>query len=544
VADELRINTLTKPLPFVNVACSARGTIARIDSNSGQVFGEYMTAPETFLGTQNPSRTTVDRFGNVWVANRDASSVSKIGIVIGGIRADRSGVAPNWVFTANPRGQYVLPPYTYNTCMDNDNDGAIKTSLGLENILPWPDAAGEDQTDGGIDTTDDEAVLNFVLTGTFASGPRTIAVDHNNDVWVGGFNDQIHQHLHGTTGAILWTSGTLPSGGYGGVINYVAGERWLWSTKFDNNIIPQWPSFIRIKLSDKTVLTSDPAYNAFGDYGLAVDPSTQHVWVGKGLGSHVSKFPLLGGEPETYFGASPIKIHKGMVIDHNANLWVAHGDHPDTGGSRSVGHLKTDGTWIGNVTLVPNDNMKAGPTGVAIDQNQKVWVANRHGNNAMRINPNAGPYSGINNEHRIGAVDLTVDLGTDDTHPNDEADPYNYSDMTGFVTLASTLPSGSWVYVQDGGADNKSWNKLSWTSTTPSGSGITVEVRAANTLAGLPGVNRTHREFRKLLSTENGVAFTPPVEGRFLEVRVSIWRNPDSSAVPVLSSLTVHCPTN
>ncbi len=62
-SDQLQLNTVTAPLPFVNIACSARGTIVRIDVNTGAILGEYFTAPNG-MGC-NPSRTTVDRLGNV-----------------------------------------------------------------------------------------------------------------------------------------------------------------------------------------------------------------------------------------------------------------------------------------------------------------------------------------------------------------------------------------------------------------------------------------------------------------------------------------------
>jgi streptogramin lyase len=78
----------------------------------------------------------------------------------------------------------------------------------------------------------------------------------------------------------------------------------------------------------------------------------------------------------------------------------------------------TDGTYVGNVTL-PGGN---GPTGVAVDANGKVWVANINTNNAMHIDPSAGPAGG--GGFPVGAVDLTVDLGAG-------SGPYNYSDMTG-----------------------------------------------------------------------------------------------------------------
>ena len=69
---------LPPQFPFINIACTGRGTVARINTTNGQVVGEYRTAPLNvqFTGADGngpqPSRTTVDLYGNVWVANRNA----------------------------------------------------------------------------------------------------------------------------------------------------------------------------------------------------------------------------------------------------------------------------------------------------------------------------------------------------------------------------------------------------------------------------------------------------------------------------------------
>lgn len=112
----------TKPFRFINVAASARGTVVRIDTDTGQIVGEYKTAPEG--RGLSPSRTTVDVHGNVWTGNRgetanNSGSVVKMGIVVGGTRCNKDG-------SLNPNGEYVkLEPdkLTYNTCVDRDGDG-------------------------------------------------------------------------------------------------------------------------------------------------------------------------------------------------------------------------------------------------------------------------------------------------------------------------------------------------------------------------------------------------------------------------------------
>jgi hypothetical protein len=144
--DQLQLNTTSTFFPFVNVAASARGTVVRINVDSGAVTGEYFTAPTG--RHRNPSRTTVDKFGNVWVANRDEAeagqgSVARIGLVTGGTRADADG-------TPNPGGQFVKSPFAYNTCEDRDGDGLLKTSSGLGDIRPWTNAGAVDH-DGGVE---------------------------------------------------------------------------------------------------------------------------------------------------------------------------------------------------------------------------------------------------------------------------------------------------------------------------------------------------------------------------------------------------------
>lgn len=71
--DQLQINPPagTESFPFITISASGRGTLVRVETRTGQVIGEYRSSP---LGRPaNPSRTTVDFFGNVWAGNRDES---------------------------------------------------------------------------------------------------------------------------------------------------------------------------------------------------------------------------------------------------------------------------------------------------------------------------------------------------------------------------------------------------------------------------------------------------------------------------------------
>ncbi|AUG56908.1 S-layer homology domain-containing protein [Acetivibrio saccincola] len=73
--DCLKLDETTKTFNYMWVAVSSKGTVVKINTDTGEILGEYRTAPEG--QPLNPSRTTVDHEGNVWVANRDGNSVVK-----------------------------------------------------------------------------------------------------------------------------------------------------------------------------------------------------------------------------------------------------------------------------------------------------------------------------------------------------------------------------------------------------------------------------------------------------------------------------------
>ena len=437
---------------------------------------------------RNPSRTTVDQLGNAWVANRNEGgesdgrlrgSVARVGLVLGGTRVDAAG-APD------PGGDYLEPPFKYNTCVDRDGDGVLFTSRGLADIRPWTNADGND-TNGGVTTAADECVINYTrVTGT---GTRTIAVDANNDVWVGGQGNQDFEKLDGSTGQpIPGTQFNLGCGGYGGLID---GNGVLWGAQ----------QLLRYD----TAAGAGECLQTFG-YGLGIDPQTNHIWMSGG--GIVHEFDEdgtpIGGPRDHGFGSS-----QGIAVDGSGSVWVAH-----SLGGQSVGRVRTDGTLVGVVPTAP------GPTGVAVDANGKVWVANISGS-AQRIDPaigRVGPTGGPS-----GWVDLTVDLGFD-------SGPYNYSDMTGFVSVGATARSGFWRVVQDAGSAGANWGTITWNAEGggAGGGAIEVEARAADTAAALVD--------EPFVAVENGNGFN--LDGRLIELRASL-RAGATGPGPVLTDLRI-----
>ena len=80
----------------------------------------------------------------------------------------------------------------------------IRTSSGLGDILNWDSANVGTNNAGGVSLADDEGIVTF--TRTRAYGVRALAIDANNDLWVGGFPSQnVYGRISGTTGVVDWS---------------------------------------------------------------------------------------------------------------------------------------------------------------------------------------------------------------------------------------------------------------------------------------------------------------------------------------------------
>jgi streptogramin lyase len=508
--DQLQLNWVTEPFPFINIACSARGTIVRIDTETGQILGEYRSAPNG--RGRNPSRTTVDLYGNVWAGNRDEAaggkgSVVKIGLVVGGTRTDANGVPDS-------NGQYLKPPFLYNTCIDRHGatiadppDGLIKTSLGLGDYLPWTNAGGADNN-GGVSTAEDEAILIYQRVN--GDHVRHVSVDADNNVWTAGnFGaDNRFDLLHGGTGAIL-ASFDVGVGGYGGLVD---GNKVIWSAN-------RGPGPITVLRYDTkgTLTTADDTWSTLGNlisYGLGLD-SSGNIWNSQWTWNQIRKFNAAGGLLGAWPSGGASNDRGVAVTPADDNVWVAN-----SGGS-DVSRLANNGALVKVIPLGADGRT---PTGVAVDANGKVWVACLGSSTAKRIDPSGGGDG-------LGAVDLTVNLNAPGLA---NAGPYNYSDMTGAVLLGA-IQQGTWTVIHDTGTAGTTGCIIYWNDepegAEPNGTGITVEARAADSIAGLPA--------EIFVPVTYGI--DPGLIGQFIEIRATLWRDPGVDDTPVLSDLTVLC---
>jgi len=309
-SDQLQLDSRARAFNFIWVAVSSKGTIVKIETETGRVLGEYRTAPEG--QPTDPSRTTVDLNGNVWTANRAGNSAVHVGL------------AEN------------------NQCVDRNGNGRIDTSTGLGDVKRWPNGGGAD-TNGGVATAEDECLIHYVRVSS--SGTRHISVTKENDVWVSGTGNRTFDLIDGRTGQIKRTEGPVGYGGYGGLIDR-------------NGVI--WSARPLLRWDTSKPLSGPNGGNwlgySHGSYGLCID-SHGNVW-DTNLGSSVRKYAPDG----TLLGAFNVtgSSTRGCAVDRQDHVWIAHS------GGNTVAHVKNDGTWVGNVTV------GSAPMGISVDAGGKV----------------------------------------------------------------------------------------------------------------------------------------------------------------------------
>ncbi|MCA1707593.1 MAG: hypothetical protein LC808_31710, partial [Actinobacteria bacterium] len=129
--NQLQLNKTSGTFRFIWVALSQRCTIAKIDTQTGAVLGEYRTVADgAGAGCfQESSRTTVAIDGSAWVGHRASAWITHVGL------------------------------NELNQCVDRNNNGTIETSSGYGNVLAWPGAVGT-----GVSAATDECILHHVNT--------------------------------------------------------------------------------------------------------------------------------------------------------------------------------------------------------------------------------------------------------------------------------------------------------------------------------------------------------------------------------------------
>jgi streptogramin lyase len=429
-ADQVALDTEGSAFGFIWVAASSRGTVIKIDTDTGEVKGEYWTAPvfDPDSPSLSPSRTVIDRNGNAWVGNRtdiddEYGSVVRIGLLENG------------------------------QCEDRNGNGVIDTSTGLGDVRPWTNAGDADRL-GGVSTAEDECITVFQTVNS--RGVRHVSLDASGGIWVSGTVDTHFDLLDPDTGEIQRSHPGIGCGGYGGV---VAQDGILWGAR----ALLRW---------DPTLPLDHEHATCYGRASATYAVSVGHdgsVWM-TDYGRGVCRYDPATGDQETCFTATEIRRtnSRGVVVTDDGDVWVAYtwGDH--------VVRFAPDGTENADI------HVGRGPTGLAVDNRGNVWVTNQTDSTARRIDA-------MTNE-----IDMTVDLngaytGDPDELPHyDEARPYTYSDMTGQLVFGPP-DTGTFTLRVRGPAFANRWHAVRYDAHMPEGAALAVRVSAGSTADGAAG---------------------------------------------------------
>lgn len=450
--------------PHIWVPNSNEGTVSKINTITGNELARYKTGP---LSYGNPSRTTVDLQGNCWVGNRQTGTAVKIGLYENGQYIDR-----------NHNG-------IIETSRDLNNDGIISR----DEILPW----GQDEC----------VLLEVVLIpgnegtytpgdyeGAYANdywnpGPRGLAVDYKNNVWIGTFSSMMYYYVNGNNGQILncidvSSVGHTP---YGAVLDH---NGILWSSSYTGN----------------TLLRLDPKNNSYNiinlphiAYGLALDQNN-HLFISGREDYLISCLNIITGQIEWTKTSS---CAQGITTSIDGDIWSA--DHKQGTVTRysNNGDIKTIIT-VGNT-----------PTGVCVDNAGKIWAVDNGDENIHRIDP------------------LTNSIDVSKRIPGGLH--YGYSDMTGLIVNTITTRKGIWTIIHDSELQNTPWGVISWNSFEPQGTSIKVKIRSSN--------DKQNWSNWEELSNGSQLSLTPP--GRYLQVE-TIFQIFSGNISPILYDLNIRAP--
>lgn len=331
--------------PYIWIANSGEDTISKLNVETGEELGRYKTGPGENQW-YDPSRTTVDQDGNVWVGNRNGKTVTKVGLL------------------------------EWDQCIDRNGNGVIDTSTGATDVKDWN---GTDEDGLGITNAQDECILQHVimdLNGTVANYIRLVAITPNNNVFVGGSGSNNLFKIDNQTGAIIKVVPTLDNH-YGGVVDKYGN---LWSMPPSHNG--------KVQKINNEMNETELIDIGHPGYGVNIDKYGK-VWTSSIWDSHFSAFdPSDPVGTLMVFEQNGSSSAQGITTDSNGDVFIAG----SLGGS-TVGHYRQNFNASGafnGVTFVANYAVGSGPTGVAVDGKGLVWATNYYDNTASRIDPTTG----------------------------------------------------------------------------------------------------------------------------------------------------------
>jgi streptogramin lyase len=531
---DLVLDSTTYQDHFLWIANDAEGTVSKIDTRTGAEVGRYPSVTRdparlvnhvgrpipawneggggtgTGYADNRPSRTAIDFYGDMWVANR---------------AHDVSNSQPSITKIMND----------VDLCPDRNGNGTIDTSREVNGIP-------------GIQLTDpleffgeaDECIVMTVVVGAAGGTARALAIDAgqiietgDNDpgnVWVGMWGEQAFYQIHGVTGQILQRVATPGVRPYGAAIDSV-GRLYATDHCCGN------ANMARIDTNQNPApftLFTRPAFSGTGsgNYGIVID-LRDRVWVGGHPYGGLQRFdPATSTWTEAritgYFTNGNVR---GVAIDTRGNIWAAF--HP-SGADGLVARINADTATSTGVWQLDGPQGAANiPVGVGVDFDGDVWTVNQSTSNASRLHIDATTGEPAPHPQTGNIVDV-FRVGRQ---------PYTYSDFTGLGLRVVTRPTGEYRMPIQGctGTAQATWTEITWSATTPPATSVEIYVRVGDNLATL-SAQPLYGPW--ITSPANLQAPPGPVpDGRYLLLIIRLISE-DREATPIVHGVSVEwsCP--
>jgi sugar lactone lactonase YvrE len=312
------------------VANTGEGSVSKIDIRTFEQLGRYATG-------YDPSRTSVDPRGDVYVGNRNGQSVTKVSAL-----GDR--------------------------CPDTNGDGVVTTSHGAD-LLPW----GQD--DCVLWRTD---LSGYGLVRAVAAQEvYTLDGARKQVVWIGSWDAQVIWKLDGDTGEILVGPTPAPSQTYGFAIDG-HGNLWMMGGQLGRvdttRCVDNASCNVTVCGADGDDCIKQAIPMPAGGYGITVD-FRQRVWIG----GAVMRYDPAAPSGARWTTVSPAGFVHGIAADAEGWVWGA-----------AMGEVYRFSADDPTVYTTVGGASGYSAKGAAVDSEGKIWMINQSHNNATVITPGPG----------------------------------------------------------------------------------------------------------------------------------------------------------
>ncbi|HEX7607753.1 MAG TPA: S-layer homology domain-containing protein [Candidatus Cryosericum sp.] len=439
--DQLQMTIPGSTFPFIWVPNDKDGTVSLLATQTtifnthsivaGTEYGRYLTGP---TNNGNPSRTTVDLYGNCWVANRNTDTVIKI------------------------LNRFIMPIVDINTPLDGvqTSPGSSYLAWGKDDAVVWEVDLG---VSPGVFRPGAQPLTDYT-NSPYNQILRATSIDRNNDLWVGsygGTNSNNYYHIrYNVTGipVIPVTADTFPNvPSYGSVIDrcgFIYVTNYQGITRIDpSNGSKSYVPYVNTYISANTYL----------GYGIAIDNElanrvyTTDYSHGKIYAWDTSNWPISMAAPIAI--GNTVESCSGLTVSKDG-IWVAN-----TWGNKIMLFDKTiipgpPGT-PGILSLINSLFTNIGsdpvlnPKGVAVDSEGHCWIVGQ-GSSAVR-------------EYQLISSTITQ-IGPSYNVINSGNSHYAYSDMTGLMANSIAAQHGIWTATYEAPCNDPIWT-ASWNVSTP-----------------------------------------------------------------------------